>query len=242
MTKSVGNGGISAIIRPMSTPEEKQSINRYYDERAPEYEEIYKGTGPASIRDPKAYQQEVGQISALLSNYIAGNHIDLACGTAFWLPSYQAKCSHITLFDQSEQMLVQCSHKVDQLNIGNKTQIIRGDVFGYRFLANNYDCTLAAFLLSHLDDSEMSVLFRILRRILRPDAKFVLIDSIWTDERKDVRRRSGLQKRRLNDGREFEIYKRYFTEQDLMTLASDIGMNLDVVHAGRAFIAAVGSW
>jgi SAM-dependent methyltransferase len=227
---------------PMSMPEQKQNIYQYYDERAAEYDEFYTGGGPASIRDPEAYREEVRQIAALLPGHIAGNHIDLACSTGFWMPYYHAKCSQITLIDQSDQMLRRCSLRAEQLGISGKTRVIRDDLFDYSFVNSRYDSALIGFLMSHLSDTEESRLFEILRMILRPNAKFVIIDSVWNDERATTRRRAGLQKRRLNDGREFDIYKRYFTKEDLKDMAREHRMNLDVIQEGRVFITAVGTF
>ncbi len=223
-------------------PEQKQGLYRYYDERAEEYDEFYSGGGPASIRDPEAYREEVRQIAALLPDYIAGKHIDLACGTGFWIPCYHEKCSQITLIDQSEQMLRQCSLRAERLGISNKIQTIRGDVFHYPLLNNRYDSALIGFLISHLNDAEENRFLKILREILRPNGRFVIIDSVWTDERGAERSRDGLQKRRLNDGREYEIYKRYFTKKDFEDMAKEHQMNLSVVQEGRVFITAAGTF
>ena len=215
---------------------------RYYDERAAEYDEFYAGGGPASIQDPEAYRKEVRRIATLLPAHIAGNHVDLACGTGFWMPYYHAKCLQITLVDQSEQMLRQCSLRAERLGIGDKIRIIRGDIFNYPFPNSRYDSALIGFLISHLSDAEERRLFEILGRILRPNAKFVIIDSVWSEERAATRSRTGLQKRRLNDGRAFEIYKRYFTKEDLEDIARAHRVNLDVIHEGRVFITAVGAF
>ncbi|UCH50746.1 MAG: class I SAM-dependent methyltransferase [Chloroflexota bacterium] len=223
-------------------PEQKQGLYRYYDERAEEYDEFYSGGGPASIRDPEAYREEVRQIAALLPDYIAGKHIDLACGTGFWIPYYHEKCSQITLIDQSEQMLRQCSLRAERLGISHKTLIIRGDVFAHPLLNNRYDSALIGFLNSHLNDAEENRFLKILREILRPNGRFVIIDSVWTDERGAVRSRDSLQKRHLNDGREYEIYKRYFTKKDFEDMAKEHEMNLTVVQEGRVFITATGTF
>ena len=84
----------------------KKQIYDYYNERAPEYEEIYTlGAGPASISDPSAYKSEFKEVSELISNNTGKNHIDIACGTAAWLPYYQYSCTRITLIDQSKNLI-----------------------------------------------------------------------------------------------------------------------------------------
>src|SRR5436190_19458030 len=86
----------------------------YYNERAPEYEEAYtRGTGTASVRDPAVFTTEISQLPDVVRRFAHGRLIDLACGSAYWLPHYADLCSHITLFDQSERMLEEAGKKVD---------------------------------------------------------------------------------------------------------------------------------
>lgn len=219
----------------------ERNIHEYYDERAPEYDEIYTGGGPASISDPNAYQEEVRIISSLLPKYIYGKHLDLACGTGFWLPFYERNCFAITLVDQSEPMISECFQKIKKLGIESKTKIICADLFNYTFKQNMYDSALIGFLISHLISAQEQYLFDILRRILKQKGRFTIIDSIWNEERAITRNKTGVQKRVLNDGREFEIYKRYFEKKDFDFLAEKYGLNFTVIHEGRAFIAAVGN-
>ena len=59
----------------------------YYDERAPEYEEAYtRGTGTASIPDPEVFKAEARAMEDIVARVVHGRVMDLACGTAYWLP------------------------------------------------------------------------------------------------------------------------------------------------------------
>lgn len=99
-------------------PELRQRMLAYYDERAPEYEDAYRlGTGTASIRDPEVFKAEVPVLARVAAAIGQGRLIDLACGTAYWLPHYAANCSGITLFDQSSRMLAEARAKADALGI-----------------------------------------------------------------------------------------------------------------------------
>ena len=76
----------------------------YYNERAPEDEEAYTlGTGTASIPDPEVFRAEATALSGIVRTFAMGRLIDLACGTAYWLPHYADSCFQITLFDQSKR-------------------------------------------------------------------------------------------------------------------------------------------
>ena len=104
-----------------------------------------------------------------------------------------------------------------------------------------YDSALAGFFLSHLIEDQDKSFFNILKRVLKPNGRFIIIDSIWNDERAVIFNKSGIVKRTLNDGREFEIYKRYFEKKDFDLLAEEHKINFNVVHEGIVFIAAVGN-
>jgi ubiquinone/menaquinone biosynthesis C-methylase UbiE len=84
----------------------EQSILDYYEQRAEEYKELYLlGKGPASIKHPGAYKAEVALPAGLVERVAFSRLIDIACGTAFWMPWYAGGCSAIILVDQSEKML-----------------------------------------------------------------------------------------------------------------------------------------
>ncbi len=221
----------------------KKQIYNYYNERAPEYDEIYTmGTGPASIPDPSIYRQEVKTVSELICRYVGKNHIDIACGTAFWLPFYYHKCTDITLIDQSVNMIKESRKRVESLNIQRKVELIRKNILNYNFKKRFYDSALMSFLLSHIDDNEEIKLFKMLRLMLKPDGNFILLDSVWTEERSKVRKKFGLQKRALNNGREFMILKKYFTVEDFKSLFDNYKLNLKFVHSGRVFIIGIGTF
>jgi len=220
----------------------KQELFEYYNERASEYEGFYLGGIPAKIPDPSIYRKDTSAVSKLLAGYIGGECIDLACGTGFWLPVYEKGCTRITLIDQSESMLAECRQKIEKLGIENKTEIIRGDLFGYAFKERKYDGALIGFLLSHLTDSGMERFFHILKRVLKIRGRFVIIDDVWSQEIAATGRpKAGRVKRTLSDGRQFEIFKRYFEKPDLNSLAERHDLKLEIVYWGRLFFLATGS-
>lgn len=163
------------------------SIFNYYNARADEYEEIYTlgklGKGPTSVSDPAVYNAEATALSQLVSRFCHGKHIDIACGTGFWLPFYAQNCTKITLFDQSRQMLSMCQRKIRSLGIENKCRLLCEDFFQYRFEPMAFDSALAGFFLSHLTPELEGRFFEILKTILKPGSKLLIIDSIWSTER-----------------------------------------------------------
>lgn len=219
-----------------------KGMKDYYDQRARKYEEIYtRGGGPASIPDPAAYTKDVQVISARLPSLLGPVHLDIACGTGFWLPYYHSSCSHITLLDQSENMLEECRKKVERLSIPGKAELICADVFGYERLQERfYDTVLLGYFLSHLTRDEEVRLFSIVRHCLCDRGRIIVLDSAWNAERAKSRRKSGLQKRVLTDGREFTIRKCYYTPSDIVELGKRHRVDFHVLYEGLTSILASG--
>jgi SAM-dependent methyltransferase len=215
----------------------------YYDERAPEYEEAYtRGTGTASISDPEVFRTEARLLATIVRGFAHGRLIDLACGTAYWLPHYADACSHITLFEQSEKMLAESRAKVERLGISDRCRLLQGDFFGHRFDDGAYDRALVGFFLSHLTEAEEPVLFGALRTMLGVSGRFLILDSAWSTERAKVNARAGRQRRELNDGTAFEIYKRYCDRGDISRWSARHGVVIEIEHFGTAFYAVSGSF
>jgi len=221
----------------------RSSMLRYYDERAPEYEEAFVlGTGTASIPDPQIFREEAGLLGAVVERWAHGRLMDLACGTGYWLPHYAPQCSQITLFDQSEGMLDECRKKIAVHGIAGKCRLIHGDFFDHEFDSHSYDCALVGFFLSHLTEIQEHSLFSALRNMLGTAGRFLVLDSAWSPARTRHNVKVERQQRRLNNGTPFDIYKRYCDRDDVLSWADRYHATLSIEHFGAAFFAVSGQF
>ncbi|MEO7890076.1 MAG: class I SAM-dependent methyltransferase [Vicinamibacterales bacterium] len=221
----------------------RQRMLAYYDERAPEYEEAYTlGTGTSSIPDPEVFKTEARVLAGIVGRTAHGRIMDLACGTAYWLPHYVPNCSRITLFDQSPRMLTEARAKADRLGIVDRCTFVTGDFFEHHFEENAYDTALVGLFLSHLTEAQERLLFDALRTMLDSAGRFLVLDSAWSPERSKVNVKVERQPRRLNDGTTFEIYKRYCDRDDIARWAQHYGVTLSIEHFGPGFYAVSGTF
>src|SRR5262245_6608631 len=210
----------------------------YYDERAPEYEEAYTlGTGTASIPDPEVFKSEARVLGRIVGQIAQGRIMDLACGTAYWLPHYAPNCSQITLLDQSGRMLTEGRAKAKRLGVMDRCAFLQADFFEHVFEQSIYDTVLVGFLLSHLTEAQEPLLFDAIRGMLDSSGRFLILDSAWSPERAEFNAKVERQPRRLNDGTVFEIYKRYCDQNDFRRWAREFDISLRIEHFGPAFYA-----
>jgi demethylmenaquinone methyltransferase/2-methoxy-6-polyprenyl-1,4-benzoquinol methylase len=215
----------------------------YYDERAPEYEEAYtRGTGTCSIRDPEVFKRDARKLADAVANGTRGRIMDLACGTAYWMPHYARACSRVTLFDQSTRMLAEARTKADRLGILDRCVLLQGDFFTHRFDAQAYDTVLVGFFLSHLTEREEALVFDAIRQMLVPGGQCLILESAWSAERAAANAKVERQTRRLNDGTSFEIYKRYCDRADIARWAREHGFIQRIEYFGPAFCAVSGTF
>jgi demethylmenaquinone methyltransferase/2-methoxy-6-polyprenyl-1,4-benzoquinol methylase len=217
--------------------QQMQELMRYYDERAPEYDDVYSGKSPG-IPEPESYKQDVEEISKICKTFGRSHLIDIACGTGFWTPYYIDNCTNVTLVDQSREMLVECQKRVNGLDHRAHVRFMKGNFFSLRFFLETFDVALTAFFISHLSEEMVEVFFNKLKRLLMPKAEILWIDGAWSPKRAPYREKEGIQRRKLKNGQEFGIFKKYFDENDVKTLMKKHEFGLQSLYMGDVFFAA----
>jgi demethylmenaquinone methyltransferase/2-methoxy-6-polyprenyl-1,4-benzoquinol methylase len=198
-----------------------QTERQYYDRRAPEYDDWYRGTGLFAQRVRPGWHQEVTALQAVLASLRYASILDVACGTGFLT---RALHGSVTGLDQSASMLGVARERVPEAGF------VRGDGLALPFRAKQFDCLLAAHFYGHLDEAARERFLAEARRV----AKSILI--VDAAKRDDVPAEEHSE-RLLNDGSRHVVYKRYFTPEQLM---GEVGAGR-TLQAGRWFVAVLGS-
>lgn len=212
-------------------------LKAYYDERAPEYDDIYLGRAPG-MPEPEAYTRDMRAITTLCANFGSGHLIDIGCGKGYWFQYYARNCSQVTLIDQSRRMLVECRKRVSGQLTAVDVHFIKGDFFDMRFLTRIFDSSLVAFVIGHMTEDNVDFFFKKLAGILKPGSELLWIDGAWSSVREKYRKKDGLQTRTLSNGRSFTIYKRYFDEKDVDATIGKYSLALRSLYMGDVFFAA----
>lgn len=222
-------------------PRLRQSMNEYYNERAAEFDEIYTmGRPPGTVTDPELYKEEARSLGNLVREHCRGSVLDIPCGTGYWLQFYAANCSAITLVDQSENMLGEGREKARAHGVEPITRFMKTDALEVSLEDRSFDSVLVGFFLSHVTDSQIDLFFHRLRNALKPGGRVVILDSNWTGFR-GSRPKEGTTVRTLNDGRRYEIYKRYFEGADFERMSDACEMDFTVQYDGKLYLAVTGT-
>ncbi len=192
-------------------------MKTYYDRRAREYDDWYLGTGKFAERDRPGWEDELGQLREALEALPPARTLDVACGTGFLTRHLRGE---VVGLDQSESMLEEARRQAPQATY------VQGSALELPFADATFDRLFTAHFYGHLEGADRE---RFLREARRVAAEIVIADSALRPDVESEER----QERVLNDGSRWEVYKRYFTAEQL---AGELGGG-ETVFAGRWFVA-----
>jgi ubiquinone/menaquinone biosynthesis C-methylase UbiE len=192
-------------------------VKAYYDRRAAEYDDWWRGTGLFVDRHRPGWDEEVAALTRTLETLPPARTLDLACGTGFLT---QHLPGEITGVDQSASMLELARAKVPE------GRFIQGDALELPFADQAFERLLTSFFYGHLEEAERLAFLREARRVA---TELVVVDSALYEDVQPVE----WQERVLNDGSRWQVYKRFFEPEQLR---DELGGGR-TLFAGRWFVA-----
>ena len=192
-------------------------MKAYYDRRASEYDEWYRGIGQYAERDRPGWHDEVDALAGALVALPSARTLDVACGTGFLTRHLPGE---VVGLDQSESMLDEARRQAPN------AEFVQGDALDLPFEDGSFGRVFTGHFYGHLEGADRE---RFLTEARRLAPELVIVDSALREDVEPVER----QERILNDGSRWEVYKRYF-EPD--ALAEELGGG-ETLHAGRWFVA-----
>ena len=190
-------------------------MKAYYDRRAPEYDDWWLGQGLYEDRERPGWERELRRLEGVLRDLPPVRTLDVACGTGFLTRHLRGE---VVGLDASERML-----EIARRQAPN-ARFEQGDALSLPFEDGAFDRVFTSYFYCHLEDDQRS---RFLAEASRVAPELVVVASIRGDG-DDFER---WEERRLNDGSEWNVYKRVFEGPDL---AAELGG--EIAFRGRWFV------
>ncbi|XVV11053.1 class I SAM-dependent methyltransferase [Actinoplanes sp. CA-131856] len=181
----------------------------YYRQRAPEYDEWWQARGQyaKSPTDEARWFADVAEVERALDAFgPAGNVLELAAGTGWWTRRLARHAQQVTAVDAAPETLAINEASVQAGNV----RYVTADIFSWEPPAAAFDVVFFSYWLSHVPADRLAGFQRQVSAALRPGGRVFVIDSYHTRRLPDDK-----QQRVLNDGRRFEVIKRYWQPGEL---------------------------
>jgi demethylmenaquinone methyltransferase/2-methoxy-6-polyprenyl-1,4-benzoquinol methylase len=191
----------------------------YYERRAAEYDDFYRGTGLYAQRSRPGWHAELATLQAVIASLNFACLLDVACGTGYLTQSLRGS---VVGLDQSASMLRMARSRMP------RASLVRGDALALPFPSKQFDCLLSGHFYGHLQEQAGRIFLAEARRVSK---SMLIIDAAQRDEVPAEE----YQARVLNDGSRHVVYKRYFTPERLI---AELGAG-HILHAGRWFVAVL---
>ncbi len=226
------------FIQPVADNALQQQID-YYRARAGEYDEWFYRMG--RYDHGKALNQqwfdEAKQVMEMLHQIaMVDEALELACGTGIWTEQLLKIARHITALDASPEVIAINRQKLAAANIDYQ----QVDLFQWQ-PERGYDLVLFGFWLSHVPPEKLDSFLASVSQAVKPGGKLFIVDSqpagtSSASNHQPYEAESIRHVRKLNDGREFTIYKIFYEPASLREKLASFGFDADVRVTDNYFV------
>ena len=189
----------------------------YYEQRAPEYDDWWLGTGRFASRDRPGWAEDVAGLQAALAGLPPARTLDVACGTGLLTEHLPGE---VTGLDQSAAMLGVAAARLPGATF------VQGDALAPPFEPGAFERVHTAHFYGHLLPEQRGAFLAVARALA---GQLVIVDSAL----RPGGEAESWQERELDDGSRHRVYKRWFTASGL---AAELGGG-ETLHAGPWFVA-----
>lgn len=221
-----------------------QEMMHYYRERAEEYDEWFYRHGRYD-RGPEKNAQWFAEINEVFAAFDAlnmtGDMLELASGTGIWTERLLRTATSITAVDASPEMIAMNQAKL----ASDRISYVQADLFSWT-PARTYDAICFCFWISHVPTERLDDFIRLAATSARPGAKIFFVDSRreptgTAADHQLPEAEQQVMKRKLNDGREFQIVKNFYEPASLTTRFSASGFDITVRETTTYFLYGYGT-
>jgi SAM-dependent methyltransferase len=217
----------------------------YYRARAGEYDQwwLREGRFDRGTQANARWFAECSALEQVLEDFApTGDVLELACGTGLWTRHLIRHAASLTAVDAASEVLAINRARVDDPRV----QYLEADLFEWAPPVASYDACVFAFWLSHVPDDRFAAFWSSVRAALRPHGRVLFIDSARTERSTAADHRlpgedEQTMTRRLDDGREFQIVKRFYEPAALTRELDELGWDFGLGSTGEFFIYGTGT-
>ena len=211
----------------------------YYRARALEYDKWWMREGRFD-RGPEANTRwfaETTELERVLERFDPrGDVLELACGTGLWTRHLVESADTVTAVDAAPEVLAINRARVGDANV----RYVQADLFDWS-PDQRYDACVFAFWLSHVPAERFADFWEMVAGCLKPGGRVLFIDSARTEKSTAADHvlpsdDEDTMTRRLDDGREFQIIKRFYDPAGLTEALGELGWNASVDATPEFFI------
>lgn len=220
-----------------------QSQIDYYRARAGEYDQWWhrEGRYERGEEATRAWRQEARKLEdALNAFHPAGAILEFAGGTGIWTEKLANHADDLTVVESAPETIAIAEHRVGPC----RARFVEADIFQWT-PDRRYDCVFFAFWLSHVPPDRFDVFWRLVDASLAEEGRVFVIDSLLAKTSSAANHEtpdgdSHRHTRKLNDGREFEIYKTFHDPADLTKRLRSLGFEFHIGTTGQFFLHGHG--
>lgn len=215
----------------------------YYRARAGEYDQwwLRQGRYDRGSELNARWAAEAAELSAALADFRPeGRVLEIACGTGIWTEQLLLFTSTLTALDGAPEVLA-----INAARVGSdKVCHVPADVFKWR-PEEKFDVVFFSFWLSHVPPERFEEFWKLVGDCLAPGGRVFFIDSRRDPHSTAVNHvlpgeDSVVSQRKLDDGREYRVYKVFYEPGELTTRLAELGWEFEVKQTGNYFLHGWG--
>ena len=183
----------------------------YYRARAPDYDNVYLG---------KDWNRCIEELP------IAGDVLELACGSGHWTRLLAARARSVTAVDAAPEMLALARQRARDLSV----EFIEADVLAWQ-PPRRFDTVFFAFWLTHVPPARFAGFWSMVGMALAPGGRVCFVDDSDQEragERFVAEQATSAVWRRLRDGSKHRVVKVYYSPGELTARLAELGWSAEI--------------
>ncbi|MEU5642063.1 class I SAM-dependent methyltransferase [Streptomyces milbemycinicus] len=195
----------------------------------------YYRAGAAQYDRPYAEREDLRELLTVVDELpIAGDVLELACGTGQWTPRLAARARSVTAVDAAAEVLALARARTPSPTV----QFLEADLFEWR-PPRRYDTVFFAFWLSHVPPRRLPEFWNTVAAALAPGGKAIFIDdgpAAAAEEDILADQPAPAALRRLDDGSRYRIVKVFHDPRTLTDDLTALGWSVHIRPVAGNFI------